>query len=107
MSPSALHRLRISGPGGGERIVELAGTTTIGRAADNGIVLDDTQVSRCHVMLLVQDAEVLLLDMESSNGTSVNGAPALPDEPVRLTDGDVVVIGRVLLRYESPLLDRD
>jgi pSer/pThr/pTyr-binding forkhead associated (FHA) protein len=96
------HRLRISGPGGVERIVELAGNTTIGRAADNGIVLDDTQVSRCHAMLLVQDGTVLLLDMESSNGTSVNGAPALPDEPVPLADGDVVVIGRVLLRYEAP-----
>jgi pSer/pThr/pTyr-binding forkhead associated (FHA) protein len=102
MSPSASHRLRISGPGDAERIVELAGTTTIGRATDNGIVLDDTQTSRCHAMLLMQDGAVLLLDMESSNGTSVNGAPALPDEPVRLNDGDVVVIGRVLLRYEAP-----
>jgi pSer/pThr/pTyr-binding forkhead associated (FHA) protein len=102
MSPRMSHRLCISGPGGVERIVELAGNTTIGRAADNGIVLDDTQVSRCHAMLLVQDGTVLLLDMESSNGTSVNGAPALPDEPVPLADGDVVVIGRVLLRYEAP-----
>ena len=102
MSPSMPHRLRISGPGGVERIVDLDGNTTIGRAADNGIVLDDTQVSRCHAMLLVQDGAVLLLDMESSNGTSVNGAPALPDEPVPLADGDVVRIGRVVLRYEAP-----
>jgi len=102
MSPSVPHRLRISGPGGVERIVELVGNITIGRTADNGIVLDDTQVSRCHAMLLVQDGAVLLLDMESSNGTLVNGAPALPDEPVRLADGDVVVIGRALLRYEAP-----
>ena len=102
MSPSMSHRLRISGPGGVERTVELAGNTTIGRTPDNGIVLDDTQVSRCHAMLLVRDGAVLLLDMESSNGTSVNGAPALPDEPVLLADGDVVVIGRVLLRYEAP-----
>jgi pSer/pThr/pTyr-binding forkhead associated (FHA) protein len=102
MSPSAPHRLRISGPGGVERTIELAGTTSIGRAADNGIVLDDTQVSRCHAMLLVQDGAVLLLDMESSNGTFVNGGTALPDEPVRLADGDVVTIGRMLLRYEAP-----
>ena len=102
MNPSMPHRLRITGPGGVERIVDVTGTTTIGRAADNGIVLDDAQISRCHAMLLVQDGAVLLLDMESSNGTSVNGAPALPDEPVRLADGDVVVIGRVLLRYEAP-----
>jgi pSer/pThr/pTyr-binding forkhead associated (FHA) protein len=102
MRPSAPHRLRISGPGGVERIVELVGSTTIGRTTDNDIVLDDTQVSRCHAMLLVEDSAVLLLDMESSNGTSVNGRLALPDEPVRLADGDVVVIGRMLLRYEAP-----
>jgi SARP family transcriptional regulator, regulator of embCAB operon len=102
MSPSMPHRLRISGPGNVERTVELAGNTTIGRTTDNGIVLDDTQVSRCHAMLLVQGGAVLLLDMESSNGTTINGAPALPDEPVALADGDVVVIGRVLLRYEAP-----
>ena len=102
MSLNASHRLHISGPGGVERTVDLADNMTIGRAADNGIVLDDTRVSRCHAMLLVQDGAVLLLDMESSNGTSVNGVPALPDEPVLLADGDVVVIGRVLLRYEAP-----
>ena len=101
MGPSSPHRLRINGPGGVERFVELVGTISIGRTADNGIVLDDPQVSRCHAMLLVQDGGVLLLDMESSNGTLVNGTPALPDEPVRLADGDVVAIGRMLLRYET------
>lgn len=95
-------RIHIQGAGSIKRTVELAGPTTVGRAADNSIVLEDASVSRCHAMLLVEDSEVLLLDLESSNGTSVNGRPALPDEPVRLMDGDVVTIGRVVLRYEVP-----
>ena len=95
-------RIHIQGAGSSKRIVELAGATTVGRAPDNAIVLDDTSVSRSHAILLMEDGEVLLLDLESSNGTLVNGRPALPDEPIRLIDGDVVMIGRVLLRYEVP-----
>jgi pSer/pThr/pTyr-binding forkhead associated (FHA) protein len=95
-------RIHIQGAGVSKRTVELAGPTTVGRAADNSIVIEDSSVSRCHAMLLVEDSQVLLLDLESSNGTSVNGRPALPDEPVRLMDGDVVTIGRVILRYEVP-----
>jgi pSer/pThr/pTyr-binding forkhead associated (FHA) protein len=102
MQTIALPRIHIQGAGSIKRTVELAGATTVGRAADNAIVIDETSVSRYHAMLLVEDGEALLLDLESSNGTLVNGRPALPDEPVRLVDGDVVTIGRVILRYEVP-----
>jgi pSer/pThr/pTyr-binding forkhead associated (FHA) protein len=101
MSLSATPRLHIIGTSATERTVELTGTTTIGRTSDNGVVLDDTTVSRCHVMLLLEAGEVLLIDLESTNGTSVNGTPAAPEEPVRLADGDIVMVGRVLLRYEA------
>ncbi len=102
MQTIVLPRIHIQGGGLGQRTVELAGATTVGRAADNAIVLDDSSVSRTHAMLLVEDDDVLLLDLESSNGTAVNGRPALPDEPVRLADGDVVTIGKIILRYEAP-----
>ena len=102
MSTRPPPRFHIIGTGPNERIVELSGTTTIGRSADNGIVLDDTTVSRCHVMLLVEAGDVLVVDLESTNGTSVNGVPALPEAPVRLADGDVLMVGRVLLRYQAP-----
>ena len=92
----------ITGAGALERIVELTGTTTIGRAADNTIVLDDEMISQCHVLLLIQPEGVLLLDLDSTNGTSVNNVAALPDELVRLTDGDVVTIGYMALCYQAP-----
>src|SRR6266545_5241166 len=92
----------ITGAGALERIVELTDTTTIGRAADNTIVLDDEMISQCHVMLLIQPEGVLLLDLDSTNGTFVNNVPALPDELVRLTNGDVVTMGYMALRYQAP-----
>jgi pSer/pThr/pTyr-binding forkhead associated (FHA) protein len=102
MMTSAIPRFHIISSGATPRTIEFNGTTTVGRTTDNDIVIDDTSVSRCHAMLLIEDGEVMLLDMESTNGTSINGAPALPDEPVPLVDGDMVKVGRVLLRYEAP-----
>jgi hypothetical protein len=40
-----------------------------GGAVDNTIVLDDETISQCHVLLLVQPEGVLLLDLDSTNGT--------------------------------------
>jgi pSer/pThr/pTyr-binding forkhead associated (FHA) protein len=99
MTTAAL--LQITGPGHSGPIVELSDTTTIGRAPDNDIVLDDDTVSRCHAMLLMQPEGMLLVDLDSTNGTFVNGVLALPDEPVHLTDGDVVTMGSVMLRYQA------
>jgi pSer/pThr/pTyr-binding forkhead associated (FHA) protein len=102
MTTSAAPRFHIISSSAIARTFEFTGTTTVGCTADNDIVIDDSSVSHCHAMLLIEDGEVLLLDMESTTGTSINGAPALPDEPVPLVDGDMVKVGRVLLRYEAP-----
>src|SRR5262245_39894424 len=83
-----------------ERIVELTGTTLIGRASDNTVVLDDETISRYHAMVLIQPEGVFLMDLDSTNGTAVNTVPALPDELVRLTHGDVVTIGRTVWHYQ-------
>jgi pSer/pThr/pTyr-binding forkhead associated (FHA) protein len=87
-----------------ERIVKLTGTTLIGRATDNTIVLDDQTISQYHVMVLIQPEGVFLMDLESTNGTAVNTVPALPDELVHLTDGDVITIGEMALHYQAPSL---
>ena len=46
---------------------------TFGREPDNDITLDDTQVSRYHARLLLQDDQVIVEDLGSTNGTMVNG----------------------------------
>jgi pSer/pThr/pTyr-binding forkhead associated (FHA) protein len=98
---SASPRFHISETGRAERSVELTGITTIGRDSDNDIVLEEITVSRCHALLLVQPQGVILMDLDSTNGTFVNGAPAPPDEQVRLTDGDEIRMGRVVVRYHA------
>src|SRR3954468_10224026 len=66
------------------RMIELAGAVTIGRTADNDIVLESDGVSHCHAMLLAQSDGVTLLDLGSTFGTFVDTVQALPDEPMRL-----------------------
>ena len=49
---------------------------TIGRSPDNNqLVLDDVEVSRWHARLDVSGNSVMLSDLNSANGTLLNGKP--------------------------------
>jgi hypothetical protein len=69
---------------------------SIGRAADNDIVIDDGFVSSHHARLV---PPATLVDLDSTNGTLVNGR-ALQGR-VRLRNGDQFQFGATVFRYES------
>ena len=83
------------------RNIAVHNTATIGRDKVNDIVLESITVSRCHALLLRDADELLLLDLESSNGTLVNGVAARPDAPIRLADGDSIRFGQVVAYYRT------
>ena len=62
----------------------------LGRLKSCDICLDDRNASRQHAAIEREGAGWLLVDLESTNGTLVNGEPA---DRVRLRDGDVITIG--------------
>jgi SARP family transcriptional regulator, regulator of embCAB operon len=95
--------LCIDAPNQKQRIVEVDKAAIIGTDADNHIVLDDQAVSRCHALVLARADGVVLIDLGSANGTFVNDAPAPPDEPILLKDGDRITIGPFRLHYEAPI----
>jgi len=96
---------RPSGPG---RFLEVQGTGEtlliplsggvmhIGRGLSADLHLDEKSVSRRHAMLVDRPSGARLLDDRSSNGTFVNGRRIVQAD---LHDGDVLVLGRVVLRY--------
>jgi len=76
----------------------LAEHITLGRAADNSIVLPDTYASAYHARLDRRDGEWWLTDLDSRNGTRLNDVPIR--KPAPLADGDVIGIGQVELKLE-------
>jgi serine/threonine-protein kinase len=56
-------------------------------------------VSRLHAEILISERrEVLLLDLDSTNGTWINGEKASPGEPVPLHNGDLISFGKLVLQ---------
>lgn len=71
---------------------------TIGRAVDNTVRLEDGTVSHHHAIMVVDGAEFKLRDLNSTNGTRVNGLRIVE---AKVHDGDTVRFGSVEMRFES------
>ena len=81
-----------------ERIVHRGGQLRIGRASDNDIVLVDDQVSRYHGQLAARQGTLVYVDLASTNGSFLNGAPV---SEIALGPGDVLQIGRSTLTIDT------
>jgi len=72
------------------------GVKTIGRATGADFIVDAALVSRVHCRLTaLPDGQLELRDLESTNGTFVNGVRI--GQPLRLASGDRVQVGHVEL----------
>lgn len=69
---------------------------TIGRAEGNDIRINNLSVSRRHAKIIREQREYLLLDLESSNGTYVNGVRV---SRVKIASGDKIGIGKHVLLF--------
>ncbi len=97
-----------AGPTGPGRYLEMQGAERtllipvtedvihIGRGLSADLHLDESSVSRRHAILVPRTNGARILDDRSSNGTFVNGRRV---QQADLSNGDVIVIGRVVLRY--------
>jgi hypothetical protein len=72
--------------------------TLLGRGTDCDLRMVDNGVSRHHAELRVEDGQVVLVDLGSTNGTFVNGQPV---RRVVLTDGTNVTLGRTTMVFHQ------
>lgn len=77
---------------------DLSVPVTIGREEGNSLRLNDERVSRFHSKVQVDGDDYILTDLESTNGTRVNGTAV---QIRRLRVGDRVGVGRSLLLFGS------
>ncbi len=88
----------IDGADRGKILTDLETPVTIGREEGNTVQLNDDRVSRFHLKIQQDHDRIVLTDLESTNGTKVNGETT----HLRiLRYGDMISIGRSVLRYGS------
>jgi predicted component of type VI protein secretion system len=88
----------LDGSDRGKVFDELATPVTIGREEGNSIQLNDERVSRFHLKIQTDRNKVVLTDLQSTNGTKVNGE----DIQLRiLRFGDLISVGRSTLLFGS------
>jgi hypothetical protein len=69
---------------------------TIGREEGNSVQLNDERISRFHIKIQEDQTKLVLTDLESTNGTRVNGE----DVQLRILQfGDVIAVGRSILLF--------
>lgn len=94
--------LVLQGPGGKVRFEVVGDRTTVGRTRDNDIVLQDPAVSSRHCELTSERGSLVVRDLDSSNGTYVNGRRV---QAAPLFDGDALKIGQYQGRIAVRRLD--
>lgn len=95
----ALITLRVlDGADRGTIYENLSTPVTIGREEGNTVQLNDERISRFHLKIQEDQDKLVLTDLESTNGTKVNGE----DIQLRiLRVGDMVSVGRSVLLFGS------
>jgi pSer/pThr/pTyr-binding forkhead associated (FHA) protein len=88
----------VDGSDRGRVLENLPTPITIGREEGNSLQLNDERISRFHLKIQEDNDRVVLTDLESTNGTKVNGE----ETQLRiLRYGDVITAGRSVLLYGS------
>lgn len=71
---------------------------SVGRARNCDVVMRDPSVSKLHAHFRVGPGKLELVDIDSQNGTRVNGRPLAPHQPAVVEAGDVILFGNVTTR---------
>lgn len=85
-----------SGDAAGETVIIRRPVISIGRALDNDVIIDSAEVSRHHARLEVRGGDYWITDLDSTNGTAVNGRPA---RSAKLSHGDTITFGTIALQF--------
>jgi len=89
-----------------------ADTIYVGRSAANQVQIKDKFVSRKHLMIVKKREGYFIKDLESKNGTFVNGEPIRPGVEIQVGEGvpivlgmSVICLGKACLESVMPFLD--
>jgi pSer/pThr/pTyr-binding forkhead associated (FHA) protein len=76
---------------------------TFGRRPDVDVVLTgDSFVSGRHAAISYEGDGFIVTDLDSTNGTRLNGQKLAPNKPERLKDGDEIIMGKTVFVFQGP-----
>jgi len=97
-------RIWITGKVGEPRSVVVRERMKIGRDPEADVCIDDEAVSWRHLEIESRGGVLMATDLDSRNGTALNGEPL--DRPRRLRDGDVLTVAQYRLEVSDPVPGR-
>ena len=71
----------------------------IGRSRSSDLIIEQDSISRRHALLARREDGWRLTDLDSTNGTRVNGRPI--DRPTLIAPGDHIAFGELLLEFRT------
>jgi len=98
--PQAVAAVRVTTPDGQSNEYSVGSTgLRIGRSrtAGNDLVIADPMVSKRHAEMRVSDNKLVMVDLQSTNGTRLAGAPIPPGIAWSISEGDVFLLGNTQL----------
>jgi pSer/pThr/pTyr-binding forkhead associated (FHA) protein len=93
-----LMKLIYTDPEGREHSLDLHASTTVGRSEESDLVMDDEKASRMHFAIYKEDGTYVLHDLQSRNGTYLNGSRV---DVHPLKSGDQIRAGSVHFRFQG------
>jgi pSer/pThr/pTyr-binding forkhead associated (FHA) protein len=73
--------------------------TTIGRVEDNAFPIPEASVSSHHCEILLRGSDIVLRDLNSTNGTFINGQQLTGEAVIK--SGQIIRLGQVEMRLEN------
>ena len=90
--------LSVLDPEGEQWTVELSeAETLIGRSPSADLRINDKAISRDHACISFEDGQYLIEDLQTTNGTKVNGKRVRSGE---LQDGDTIQLGQTTIKFQ-------
>src|SRR5258706_8342 len=83
------------------REIVLRGPSIVGRNATVTIPINDDEVSKQHAEFVPRGADWFLTDLQSRNGTWINGQKLAPNQSVKLQSGSLLQFGKTEFVYEQ------
>jgi len=88
------YTLKIEEPQKDVRILNFMSQEVVVGRGEGAIPLQDPQISTRHVVISTKNHQLFVRDLQSTNGTKLNGKALVPQTPAEIRTGDVLLLGK-------------